>query len=107
MCRRYVYVGKRRIAPALEAQDMRGCISILAGIALISSLPVAAQTTPKPETPPTEVATFAGGCFWCMEPPFDRVKGVIRTTSGYTGGHSANPTYKQISAGGTGHAEVV
>lgn len=53
------------------------------------------------------VAIFAGGCFWCMEPPFDKTEGVISTTSGYTGGTAANPTYKEVSAGGTGHAEAV
>jgi peptide-methionine (S)-S-oxide reductase len=52
-------------------------------------------------------ATFAGGCFWCMEPPFDNLDGVISTTSGYTGGNLDNPTYQQVSAGGTGHAEAV
>jgi peptide-methionine (S)-S-oxide reductase len=52
-------------------------------------------------------ATFAGGCFWCMEPPFDELPGVISTTSGYTGGKTRNPTYDQVSAGGTGHAEAV
>lgn len=54
-----------------------------------------------------EKATFAGGCFWCMEPPYDKLKGVISTTSGYTGGHAVNPTYKQVSSGETGHAEAV
>jgi peptide-methionine (S)-S-oxide reductase len=52
-------------------------------------------------------ATFAGGCFWCMEPPFDKLDGVISTTSGYTGGLTKNPTYEQVSSGGTGHAEAV
>ncbi len=52
-------------------------------------------------------ATFAGGCFWCMEPPFDKLDGVLSTTSGYTGGKQKNPTYKEVSAGGTGHAEAV
>jgi peptide-methionine (S)-S-oxide reductase len=54
-----------------------------------------------------ETATFAGGCFWCMEPPFDELKGVIATTSGYTGGQTKNPTYEEVSAGGTGHAEAI
>ena len=54
-----------------------------------------------------EKATFAGGCFWCMEPPFDELPGVISTTSGYTGGRTKNPTYEQVSAGITGHAEAV
>ncbi len=52
-------------------------------------------------------AIFAGGCFWCMEPPFDQLDGVVSTTSGYIGGHMENPTYKQVSAGGTGHTEAV
>jgi peptide-methionine (S)-S-oxide reductase len=54
-----------------------------------------------------EVAIFAGGCFWCMEAPFDKLPGVISVTVGYTGGHQPNPTYEQVSAGGTGHAESV
>ena len=54
-----------------------------------------------------QIATFAGGCFWCVEADFDKVEGVISTTSGYTGGHMANPTYEQVSHGGTGHAEAV
>lgn len=52
-------------------------------------------------------AIFAGGCFWCMEGPFDELDGVISTTSGYTGGHLAHPTYDQVSAGRTGHTEAV
>jgi peptide-methionine (S)-S-oxide reductase len=52
-------------------------------------------------------ASFAGGCFWCMEPPYDKLDGVVSTTSGYIGGHTKNPTYKEVSAGGTGHAEAV
>lgn len=53
------------------------------------------------------IAIFAGGCFWCMEPAFDKLEGVVSTVSGYTGGHIENPTYQQVSAGGTGHAEAV
>jgi peptide-methionine (S)-S-oxide reductase len=53
------------------------------------------------------VATFAGGCFWCMEPPYDKLDGVIATVSGYTGGSKVDPTYKEVSAGGTGHTEAV
>jgi peptide-methionine (S)-S-oxide reductase len=52
-------------------------------------------------------AVFAGGCFWCMEPPFDALDGVLETTSGYTGGHTTSPTYKQVTGGDTGHYESV
>jgi peptide-methionine (S)-S-oxide reductase len=55
----------------------------------------------------TAKATFAGGCFWCMEEVYEKVDGVISVISGYTGGELANPTYEQVSAGGTGHAESV
>jgi peptide-methionine (S)-S-oxide reductase len=54
-----------------------------------------------------EKAAFAGGCFWCMEEALDKVDGVVSTTSGYTGGRAKNPTYEDVSAGGTGHAESV
>lgn len=65
-----------------------------------------ASAVPPPK-PLLQSATFAGGCFWCMESPFDHQSGVISTTSGYTGGHKKNPTYEEVSAGGTGHAEAV
>ena len=52
-----------------------------------------------------QTATFAGGCFWCMEPPFDKLDGVLSTTSGYTGGRTVNPSYDQVKTGRTGHIE--
>ncbi len=54
-----------------------------------------------------DTATFAGGCFWCMQPPFDKLDGVISVTVGYTGGSEKNPTYEQVSAGNTGHVEAI
>ncbi|MCG6870961.1 MAG: peptide-methionine (S)-S-oxide reductase MsrA [Gammaproteobacteria bacterium] len=73
---------------------------LLMSLFLFAAAPAGAQG-------PTAVATFAGGCFWCMEPPYDKLDGVLSTTSGYTGGQLENPTYKQVSHGGTGHAEAV
>lgn len=64
-----------------------------------------AEQAPIPAN--TASAVFAGGCFWCMEKPFDQMAGVISTTSGYTGGELANPTYEQVGRGGTGHIEAV
>mgnify|MGYP003312933321 CR=1 FL=1 len=54
-----------------------------------------------------EKAYFAGGCFWCMEPPFEALDGVVGATSGYMGGTTENPTYEEVTTGKTGHAEVV
>jgi len=84
-------------------------LAAMTACAQSSSAPAATPaTTAKPAKPAnTAVAIFAGGCFWCMEPPFDKLPGVLSTTSGYTGGRVANPTYEQVSAGGSGHAEVV
>jgi peptide-methionine (S)-S-oxide reductase len=65
-----------------------------------------AGAEPGSTPPKTATATFAGGCFWCMEGPFDKLDGVISTTSGYTGGALKDPTYRQVSRGGTGHAEA-
>jgi len=60
-----------------------------------------------PQPPQTATATFAGGCFWCLQPPFEKLDGVVSTTVGYTGGQAKNPTYQEVSGGGTGHAESV
>ena len=76
-----------------------------AALILVASLGLAA-TTPAAAAKPV-AAVFAGGCFWCTEADFDKIPGVLSTTSGYTGGKLRNPTYEQVSAGGTGHIEAV
>lgn len=77
-------------------------VSKLCLIALVMLLSI-----PCVEAAQREVATFAGGCFWCMEPPYEKLPGIISVVSGYTGGSKANPTYEEVSAGGTGHLEAV
>lgn len=89
----------------LPARPVAGLLGIAAlVVALLSAGLAQAQSNVAGKT---EVATFAGGCFWCVESDFDKVPGVISTISGYMGGTTKNPTYHQVSAGGTGHAEVV
>ena len=77
----------------------RTLLAIAIGLVLSAS-PLLAQSN-------RSEAVFAGGCFWCMEKPFDQMEGVISTTSGYAGGHTVNPTYEEVTHGDTGHAEVV
>jgi peptide-methionine (S)-S-oxide reductase len=86
----------------MEETIMKTILIILIGLstALFAATTVMASTT-------LEKATFAGGCFWCMEHPFDQIPGVVSVTSGYTGGQKKDPTYKEVSAGGTGHAESI
>lgn len=81
-------------------------IALIAGIVLPG---VIMAQPPGIATPASnyETAIFAGGCFWCVESDFDKIPGVIETVSGFTGGHKVNPTYEEVSAGGTGHAEAV
>ncbi|WP_224958522.1 peptide-methionine (S)-S-oxide reductase MsrA [Geomonas subterranea] len=80
---------------------MRGPILLASAILLILALAGSSAAAQL------QKATFAGGCFWCMEHPFDELPGVVSVTSGYTGGQVKNPTYEEVSAGGTGHAESV
>lgn len=84
-----------RVAPAL---------ALLAVAASLAASPAEEAPSASGET---AVATFAGGCFWCMEPPYDALDGVLSTTSGYAGGPEEDPSYEQVARGLTGHAEVV
>ncbi|MBE9515420.1 MAG: peptide-methionine (S)-S-oxide reductase MsrA [Proteobacteria bacterium] len=70
-------------------------------------LSVVSQVQADSKNPSLETALIAGGCFWCIESDFDKVPGVVKTVSGYSNGDKKNPTYRQVSAGGTGHVEVV
>jgi peptide-methionine (S)-S-oxide reductase len=90
----------------MKLKKFRNLVMSLGVILLLSGGTAygASQSTSSTET---AKATFAGGCFWCMEPPFDKLDGVISTISGYAGGKKKNPTYEEVSAGNTGHAEVV
>jgi peptide-methionine (S)-S-oxide reductase len=78
---------------------MKKIVLLASLLTLLALTPAHAQTR--------AVAIFAGGCFWCMEPPFDRIDGVLATTSGYTGGTRLDPTYEQVTAGRTGHYEAL
>ncbi|MFO1304899.1 MAG: peptide-methionine (S)-S-oxide reductase MsrA [Burkholderiales bacterium] len=80
------------------------CLALAAGLFIAAQ---AGAQSPKDPPPGKAIATFAGGCFWCMEPPYDKLDGVTSTTSGYMGGKTRNPTYSEVSSGSTGHAEVV
>ncbi len=94
---------KRRVSYFLAA--------VMAAIWLFSGAQVGVMAEPTDDSkmmpPGSQVATFAGGCFWCVESDFEKLSGVTEAISGYTGGHTENPTYKQVSAGGTGHLEAV
>lgn len=81
---------------------MRRMIYLILVLGVFTMMMIAEAADMKIET-----ATFAGGCFWCMEPPFEKLEGVKEVISGYTGGRKVNPTYEEVSAGMTGHAEAI
>ena len=89
---------------------MKKIIGLISFFILLYSLPLILAGNDKEveiDLQTHEKATFAGGCFWCMQPPYDKLDGVVKTTVGYTGGQEKNPTYKQVSYGRTTHTESV
>jgi peptide-methionine (S)-S-oxide reductase len=97
-----------RRLPCLGLLGLMLCCSRGEGGAGAARPAATARPAGKPAAAGTvATATFAGGCFWCMQPAFDHVPGVVSTTVGYTGGHFANPTYEEVSSGGTGHRESI
>jgi peptide-methionine (S)-S-oxide reductase len=90
----------------------RNTIAMLSVVAILALLLTVASAAPPAQAPVTGSAhparaAFAGGCFWCMVGPFDKLPGVVKVVSGYTGGQTRNPTYEEVSSGSTGHAESV
>lgn len=81
--------------------------TLLIAAAARGAAPATSADVDSPLPPANAVATFAGGCFWCMEPPFRKLPGVLSVVSGYSGGHVDQPSYEQVSRGDTGHAEAI
>ena len=103
-----------QVASRTRLRALLGVTAVVIGVAInlascVSAAEPAEDSRAVGAAPPPglEEAIFAGGCFWCMEPPYDHLDGVVSTTSGYTGGKEAHPTYEQVSAGSTGHTEAV
>jgi peptide-methionine (S)-S-oxide reductase len=89
------------------AHDIRGGPTRRHALAALVLLASALGSGTAADKPAKATALFAGGCFWCMEPPFEKLDGVLSVTSGYTAGGVLKPTYEQVSAGGTGHTEAI
>lgn len=104
------YLTQLKTEDGMKTALMLAAMLLLAACAQPITPPTPTQEIPQEDTPmpqPTQLATFAGGCFWCMEPPFENTEGVSSVTSGYAGGEESNPSYEQVSSGITGHRESV
>ena len=97
----------RLIAASVLASVLAAVVATFAFANLVSAQTQTPAVAPMNFTPTGAKAIFAGGCFWCVESDFDKVPGVLSTTSGYIGGRTVNPTYDQVSSKQTGHAEAV
>ena len=100
-----VRLARRRVSPStyhLLSLPLALALSLAVQLSPMNARPASASTNA-----PTQLATFGGGCFWCLEAVFERFEGVVSVTSGYAGGRTAQPSYKQVCHGDTGHAEVV
>ena len=93
--------------PRMNMKWPRLLLSVALAFGLVTGSALSKESSAGPETRELAKATFAGGCFWCMEEVYDELDGVVSATSGYTGGQKTNPTYEEVSAGITGHAEAV
>lgn len=91
----------------MTGRSMTGAGLLAVCLAVTATVVYSNEPDAATQSGATRVATFGGGCFWCMEPPYDDLDGVISTTSGYMGGEASNPTYEQVTRGRTGHVEVV
>ena len=80
---------------------------VIGGIFVFSKASESGMSGSVVSSKETKLATFAGGCFWCMESPYEKLDGIIDVIPGYIGGHKADPTYKDVTSGTTGHAEAV
>src|SRR4029450_10046264 len=112
MTRKSCAINCQQKTPPAPSEECMRTVTFLKSLSRIAAIflivgSVVRAAAPSPGSTPTAKATFAGGCFWCMEPPYDELDGVISTISGYTGGTKKNPTYEEVSAGTTGHAEAV
>src|SRR5439155_21437349 len=97
----------RRLRSCLTLESMKRTLILLVSYALIAACPIASGQRQNSSSAETKTAIFAGGCFWCIQPAFDKARGVINTAAGYCGGTEPNPTYQVVSSETTGYRESI